>query len=343
MNDKLRVGAINWDNSLPEDTYFGFHSTSVLSYKKFRNVTPFYANVEGEKVSFRQKTQADVDRELELAMAAGIDYMAYDWYTDDHMKDKGKPGNVDHTVWELNHARYLHQTSKYADKIHLCALLICLHPFVESDMARLAEAMKQSYYETVDGRPLVYLYGGFQEGFIAKMRAFPQEYGTKEPYIVFLEGGGGSKIDPNKDYSKADAVCAYACCALNTTRYSEVIDCNLQYNENRKGYGIPVLPHFTLGWNPQPRVDHPIPWTTYPDVPYALPASEEEIVEGAKRLADWVKANKDNVVPDRILAFAWNEFEEGAFICPTVDGENNYNDSHLKGFAKAVACWKETL
>lgn len=343
MGHDLRIGAINWDNSLPEDTYFGYYSSLVLSPEKYRSVTPYYARINAGRVTFAPKTQESFDEELALAVEAGIDYMAYDWYTEERLPAPEDPHNVDHTVRELNHARRLHETSSLNTKIRLCAVIICPHPMSERDYGKLAEDMKQDFYEKIDGRPLVYLFSGYYVDIIEKLREFPEKYGTADPFIVFLGAGEGGKIDKSIDYTKADGVSAYASCTGNVKTFRELTEHSIAANELRKGYGIPVLPHFSAGWNPTPRVDNPIPWTTYAGGPYAEPAAEDELFEGAVRLADWIRENRDRIVPGHILAFAWNEFEEGGFICPTYGEDGKRDESHLRGFRKAAEYWRETL
>ena len=48
-------------------------------------------------------------------------------------------------------------------------------------------------------------------------------------------------------------------------------------------------------------------------------------------------------MPGHILTFAWNEFEEGAYICPTMGPDGKVCTAHLDSFAKAVRYWRETL
>ena len=41
----IRTGVINWDASLPPETYFGYYQTRTLSPAKYRYATPFYADI----------------------------------------------------------------------------------------------------------------------------------------------------------------------------------------------------------------------------------------------------------------------------------------------------------
>ena len=43
--DPLRIGVVNWDASLPPDTYFGMHTSRPPCPEKYRTRTPFYAHI----------------------------------------------------------------------------------------------------------------------------------------------------------------------------------------------------------------------------------------------------------------------------------------------------------
>ena len=341
----MRIGVINWDCALPEDTYFGRYAIRSLSDPAYKDRIPYYADIVNDhRIAFRRKTQEEFDRELTYAIGAGIDYFAYTWYTDEKIPEDRivghDPGNcADSMVWELGWARHLHMSSPLRDKIGLCAILVCMHVYLESDFAKLAEAMKQPYYEKIDGRPLICLFGGYRMDYIERLRRFPADYGCADPFIVFFNNGGPAA----DDYSAADAVSAYACSCTQTTDYADLIARNIADNEGRKKYGVRILPHFTMGWNPMPRVDNPVPWTRYPRTDYPHPADAADTEAGSRALAEWILANRDGIVPGHILTFAWNEFEEGGYICPTRGPAGEVCTSHLDSFAKAVRSWRAAL
>ena len=43
------------------------------------------------------------------------------------------------------------------------------------------------------------------------------------------------------------------------------------------------------------------------------------------------------------MMFAWNEFEEGGWICPTYNEDLTINTDKVRGVAKMIKYWKETL
>ncbi len=98
-------------------------------------------------------------------------------------------------------------------------------------------------------------------------------------------------------------------------------------------------PHFTVGWDPRPRIDHPVPWCGYANTSYAPPATEDELVAGARALAEWIRGNRKSCAAGHVLAFAWNEWEEGGWICPSW-GAQGPDVSRTDAFAKCIRLWK---
>ena len=341
----MRIGVINWDSSLPPETYFGGYTSRALSPERYRARVPYYADITKEgNVVFPRKDAESVGRELQYAVDAGIDYFAYCWYPEgrEAVSASGLDAEkscVDGLLWELNHTRKLHEQSSLREKIRLCAILVCMHFYSETDLCALLDAMREPYYETVSGRPLVYLFGGYRTDYIRCLRTLAKDAGMPQPFLVFLNNGP----ENSADFSEADAVCAYACCTREISSFAEMTDGCIADNERRKKYGIPVLPFFSVGWNPMPRVDASVPWTSYPRCSYAHPASAEEIGTAAARFGDWMLANRSHILPDTVLTFAWNEFEEGGYLCPTRNEAGQPDDTRLRAFADAAREWKRMI
>lgn len=336
QKNPFRIGVINWDCAIPEETYFGQQITRSLSPKQFRVCTPYYAHVENDnKISCTYKTQEEFDRELGYAIEAGIDYFAYTWYTEETFERT----DVEGKLHEITYARKMHLSSRLKDQIKLCAIIVCPHIHTDKDFEKLANEMKQPYYEKIDGRPLVYLFDGYRLDYIERLNKLCANNHLPAPFIVFLDNGVKSE---NGDYSKADAVSAYACSAKNITTHKQFCDILEKENEKRKQYGIDVIPLFSIGWNPRPRILNPVAQgLVYPDVDYAPYATVEELLDGARRFCKWIKNNESFIKSRHILTFAWNEFEEGGFICPTYNEDKTINYERIKTFKKISDLFKE--
>ena len=338
----IRVGVIHWDCSLPPETYFGYYQIRTLSSQKYRTATPYYADVLGEnKMTYHARNQEEIDRELAYAAEAGSDYFGYVFYPEEGSREHISLTYKDcsHRVYELNYARRMHESSAWRDRIGMAAI-VAKHPFSDGDVQELVTLLGQPYYERINGRPLVYLIGGLREDITGRIRETCALQGVPEPYFVAMFD---KKCPPEKDYTVVDTLSAYSCLCIGIRTYEELCEEMLFQNRQRLARGRGIVPHFTVGWDPSPRVDIPCPWTTYEATDYAAYATEGELMRGAELLADWIQTEAKDAFFGHILTFAWNEFEEGGWICPTYDEQLQINPERVEIFAKIVRYWKEVL
>ncbi len=339
-----RHGCINWDSANP-DTYFGNYTLNSLKASPER--LPYYTCITEDGYAFVERTQEDYDRELQYAIDAGIDFFAYCWYTKDIIKSPTYPKHdaIAEHLPELTKARFLHMNSQLREKIKLCAI-ITSHEATDEDYSELIAAMQEPYYEkTPDGRPLVLVFNILTDEAAIGLERILLE--TKkaglEPYVVGLDVFSNSVIseEQNKVLQKVDALSAYADVANRITAFSELVDWLIDENAHRATRGKTVFPHFSSGWNPEPRIKNPVPWVTYRDVDYAKPASAQELIDGAIKLKKWLNENKDICNDDYVLTFAWNEFEEGGWICPTLAPDGSVDTERVEAFAEISKIFKQ--
>ena len=338
------VGAINWDCSLPSSTFFGGYQTRSLSPAKYRYMTPYYADVLGpDKIDYHWRTQAEYDREMQYALDAGIDYFAYCWYADDFNAERvpvstGRGACVDRHVCELVYARNMHLKSALRSKLKLCAILCGNHPYTDREVETLVRAMKEDCYQKAMGRPLLYLFGN-RGDLLARVRRTCRRLGVETPYAVAMYGG---RNHPRTGDAGIDALSDYPPVGDGYAVYSELMDAELARNSAKCRDGWSVIPHFTTGKDHSPRIDSPVPWCDNPPRRYPRAASGEEIVEGARRLRDWIVANRRSCPTGHVITFAWNEFEEGGWICPTWT-PNGPDTTRVKAFAEASRLLKSPI
>lgn len=342
------VGVVNWDCSLPSDTWFGRYATASLSPAKYRHATPYYADVKGpDNIDYRRRTVEAYEREMQYAIDAGIDYFAYCWYGELREKDgkdftpvtDGPAACCDRHVWELATARRLHARSRLRDKLKMCAILVVLHPLADAELASLARTMKEPWYQTAQGRPLVYLFGGKGQNVLPRLRAACRTVGAKDPYAVLF---ACSRLSGDGD-DGVQAIGSYTDSAGGIDTFAELAVRGRAANARRAATGMDVVPTFTLGWDPSPRNDHNVPWCSYGKVRYARLATEAEWLEGARAFAEWIKANRASCPTGHILAFAWNEFEEGGWICPTWRPDGTPDTRRVQAFRKVGELWRTML
>lgn len=339
--NKIRLGAVNWDASLPKDSYFGFYQINSLSPSKYRTWTPFYADIiDKEKISYHTRTPEEYEREMQYAIDAGIDYFAYVWYPTEGSLQHEKTSFKDcsHKVHELNYARRLYERSNLKTKLNMCAILGA-HPFTDADLSELIDAFQEPYYEKISARPLLYVYGGYREEIISKIISMCNERGTPQPYVAVMVPEAKSK----SDFPLADALSDYTVVAEGVSTHAELIEHAKVTNRSRLLPDFKLIPTFTVGWNPTPRIERPTPWTTraeggsiYPSVSYAPRATAKELYQGAESFVEFIKSEVKpaNAFIDHVLTFSWNEFEEGGYFCPTYTKEGETDASRIEVFAK---------
>lgn len=337
----VRVSAVNWDCSLPSDTYFGYHQTRTLSPQKYRSITPFYADILREdKIDYHVRTQEEYDKELGYAIQAGIDYFSYVFYPDAGSKAHVPTSSSDcsHKVYELNYARKMHQNSKLRKKIGIAAIMGS-HPFAEEDYLELAVLLKQPYYEKIKGRPIVYLFRRINQEEMEQVRNAVKKVGGKQPLFIVMF----NRLPQHADYCLVDGISAYACTRGDIETYTELLEGSLQDNEEHAQKHEFAIPLFTTGWSPAPRMDIPSPWVNYRHNRYAKGATADELREGAKKFSVWIKESLADRFSGHIMMFAWNEFEEGGWICPTYNEDLSINTERVTAISEIIKSWKEEL
>lgn len=350
FGDSTRVGVINWDCSLPSTTWFGACQTRSLSPDRYRYLTPYYADIIGvDKIDYHRRTQAEYDVELAYAISAGIDYFAYCWYGEQpDVKRipiaKGKAGVCEDHLWELAWARKMHIASPLRDKLHLCAIVLGNHVYTDLELGNLARAMSEEWYEHLpDGRPLMYLYWDETNGeIVERVRKACREVGSGDPFVVTMRGS--RKDLPVSGDRAIQARSAYGPPAPPGDgafrRYGEFFAAVQKRNQDWIDEGFDVVPCFAVGRDHWPRIEHAVPWCDNHPRRYASPATERELVEGARALKKWIDLNREKCRINHVLTYAWNEFEEGGCICPLWGPNGNADTSRLEAFSKVVKVLK---
>jgi len=329
---KLKIGAINWDAALPKDSYFGGHALRTLGAPEYAHKLPYFAVKTETGYDFPVRTQADYDRELTYAIDCGLDFFAYCWYPEGRGERTIGVRNerlafLEPHLHELNTARRLYQTSPLNQKIGMCAILFSIRAYSDEEVEELCDAMRQPYYVHVNGRPLLILYLGWQEEFIEQLRAFMHARGL-DPYLAFINTGAAEE---GKDYSLCEAVTAYTS-VHDAVSFDELTQKTHQDNLNRLAYGRKVIPMLSMGWNPMPRIDRPSPWVTYERTDYADIPDRGEVQRAFQSLHTFIAEHPAQCDTGLALTFAWNEFEEGGFLCPTLGADGRPDDRLLKDF-----------
>ena len=355
----------------------------ALSVKKYRYHLPFFATI-NETVSTKEFPDGVAElpaytvetwtKEMNYAMDAGIDFMAYLW------NDKGRIGEG---------AYKLHMETKGLDgKIKMCAIL----QRDTQNLTLLANAAVEDYWYTIDGMPVVYIFGGKDtatEEFITEIRrkiAVAQyvkngEVG-KPAYIIsmglntyqtavgvssrgidaagwYAFSASGAATDKMKeDWINQGAVIKVVPYSL-LTEYAMRVMTNV--SKVAKDNYMSVAPCITLGYNTVPRIERPVTWlsgSTYSTgIPYdGYSCADPTPEEITKHVLDVLNFNKENAKYFRantVLIYAWNEFNEGGWFCPTIkvdsegnaiknaDGTIQTNTEYLDAVKKGISLYRQ--
>jgi len=89
----------------------------------------------------------------------------------------------------------------------------------------------------------------------------------------------------------------------------------------------------TAGWNDKPRYENPAPWAKgSPD--YTLPPTPAELADHLADALEWTGRNRAAATPaNTVLIYAWNEHDEGGWLCPTLNPDGSANNSRLAAIA----------
>ena len=317
------VGVIRWDAWYGHDGDGNSVISAVektLSPKEFHFRAPFFAEVtKDNKITIPEYTQEIFDKEMEYAIEAGIDYFAFYWYTDSMQK-----------------ARQFYKTSKYNDKVKMCVMLAGSTNDADQHN-EIAELLQQEYYMTVlGGRPLMYYDCDYQtaKNEIAYYRRLCKKLGIPEPYAVCTKAN-------SKDAEKAvaDAIGDYAVSneSLNISYFELTKKAEKRWLEHQRNANQ-YVPIVTTGYHLLPRYKNPVFWMTIETDKVAEYATSEEIGTHLTNALNYMQ--KPEVVSktkaNTVLMYAWNEHDEGGWICPTIKVDENGNQMYGTNGEKLV-------
>jgi hypothetical protein len=165
-----------------------------------------------------------------------------------------------------------------------------------------------------------------------------------DPYLVVMH----FNIEHAKkmaDILGAEAISDYAIWGnggLNGSPYSELTAAARNTWIKSEATGAQVVPLVMTGWDRRPRIERPVPWETGWQKPYegmekyfALP-TPEELAEHLKEAIMWTKERKQVCPAKTVIIYAWNEHDEGGWLCPTISENNDVDDSRLKAMKKVL-------
>ena len=329
--ERPSVGAIRWD------AWSGGAVTAqveqTLSPEKHRFRLPWFAKVDASGHA-RIDASADGVMEQEIAYAkdAGLSYWAFLTYPEADAMSSAL-------------ARYL-RSPKRAD-LGFCLIL---HQTLSVPAARwpgerdrTLRLLQEPGYQKVAGRPLVFAFDLKTETPVirqrfAELRALTKSAGL-DPYFVYMGW------NPARDYkAHADEGFAAASAYANPgaepsfVKYAEAFEQRAW--AGARAAKAPYVPLVTTGWDKRPRQDHPVSWEK--DAAYAKQptfpgtATPEEIAGHLRNALAFVKANPAICPANTVIVYAWNEHDEGGWLCPTWTPSGQPDSSRLAAIRQVL-------
>lgn len=301
-------------------------------------------------IGWYDDSQAQVDRHILQASAAGINFFAFDWY------DTAKsPYPSDKT---LNEALGFFLTSKQRYRMNFALTFIDQAPFLPTakDWPGLVDKwisyFKQPDYVRVNGKPLFIVFSPEHMrtevfGSSAKVRQ-ALTYLRKRAVQAHLPGvtiAVGATLVPKYNPGRIgqllsegyDVATGYNYHAMGNEQYRKPVPYRYLVQENQQMWDrvarnikLPYIPVITSGW------DQRFSYREQRTAIIYAGRTPKEFGCYAASARRWIDANAKRTVKERIvMVFAWNEIGEGGAIIPSKAYGYSYTDALRKAFSSA--------
>ncbi len=307
------VGAIRWDGWMGDLSSVGLMLEKTLEPKHWHRRLPFFAQIDSDSsVRVRGNTQSVVDQEIAYAAAAGLDYWAFVIYPADN---------------PLSAGLHLYLSSAHRSRINFCLNLQGGWLGSEADWPELVQLyvryfQEPTYQKVLGDRPLVYL---FTPADMLGAGKFGSESIARQAFGHLREasqtaGVGNRTAHAYCQIVGGDAVSAYASDVhVPAAPFAQLAKHTEAWWNEFAATGSAVVPLATSGWDPRPRIETPTPWFDYGSSDFYNEAPTPPELAGHVRAAlDWVDSHPETAEAKTVLIYAWNEFDEGGWLAPTL-------------------------
>ncbi len=318
------IGAIRYDAWDAPASGLTQAEQAALSLAAYTARAPFWASVAGTTVTLPVATQQRMDDEIAQAAAAGLAFWAFlGW-------DPADPANA---------ALNLYRSSSRRGDIGFCMIenmqgLYYLGNWLPNVARSVALMAEPGYRKVFGSRPLLFVNAMSDADIVARFGSMGATAtvldgirdqcavaGVGDPYIVMMDGWH-VRAASLAGYG-ADAASCYAALGAITapTPHVSLMAAAEQWRLDAAALGVPVVPPLTFGWDYRPRIGgNPAYFggeaTGDPNA-YWLPPTPDEIARHAADAVAWLRANEPAAPAQTAIAYAWNEFSEGGWLCPT--------------------------
>ena len=341
-SERPTIGTIRWD------AFYGTGGVAKaversLSPAKYHHRAPFFAKIEGkDKLSINGDAPEIMAREIDYAAQAGVywAFLNYPW-----QGDMSKPLRMFLTHPDRERVKFTLMLSNHS-------LFREWDTFFRN---ALSDACVMPNFQTVlNGWPLIYTFlpglgkspGGKPklQARVAEIRELVEHRTGKNPYLVHFMHGLPQSEWPTVKQLGFDASTKYAQFAgprMSYAAYRRKIAADWR-SWARQGYQhIPLL---SSGWDNRPRYHNPVPWVKKAEHMlrnYTEEPTPEQLAAHCKVGLDFVYRNKAVCEAQSLMMYAWNEHDEGGWLCPTLNPETGKpDDSRVRAIGKMMQSWR---
>lgn len=310
--ERPSVGAIRWDAWSGGGVTTQVERTLSPAQHRFR--LPWFATIDAAgRARIDAAADGVMEQEIAYAKSAGLDYWAFLTYPEADAMSSAL-------------ARYL-RSPRRAD-VGFC---LVLHQTLSvpadrwpAERERTLRLLREPGYQKVGARPLVFTFDARTEDPTLRRRfdeLRDQARGLGlDPYFVYMGW------HPSRDF-KARSAEGFAAVSAYAHPSAEPVFAKYVESFERHAWAdalatrTPYVPLVTTGWDKRPRQDHPVSWEKDPAYAnqrtFPATATPAEIAAHLRRALGFVQANPDVCPANTIIVYAWNEHDEGGWLCPT--------------------------
>lgn len=321
------VGAIRWDGWHGDTDGVGRAVTKALTPPQWRHRLPFFAKIRDDgSIDLRGDTPEVMTAEIAAAKTARLDYWAFLAYDEADAMSRGLD---------------LYRANPHRADVGFCIISETARWHrgnVRALAERFAKLMTEPGYQRVaGGHPLFYFLhhategleknwggpGGFRE-VVDALRTATAAHGIPAPYTAVMTYDINAAREL-RNGAGLDAISAYAFQrGDDRARYDKLTRDLERFWEIQRGYKLPIIPLAMAGWDRRPRVQNPVPWENFGGTMdrYYEQGTPEQVAAHLATAVEWVRAHADVCPAQAVITYAWNEFDEGGWLCPTlVEGD----------------------
>ncbi|MDR1155671.1 MAG: glycoside hydrolase family 99-like domain-containing protein [Bacteroidales bacterium] len=267
---------------------------------------------------WRDDTQAIMERQIDLAADNGVDFFLYCWYWQNdrsYINTEAIEKDYKHTSMRLHLAAANKNRMRFALLVanHAGAEIIGSNNW-ESAMNYWVQYFRDPLYMTVDGKPLIVLFGTWDDTVTSDDLAVMQEAAVKAGFKGLSVAGCYANARNKRGFTHLtnyNVIPTYS--DTKQHYYSELIAATER--EWQATATQPCIPQITSGWDNRPweEPSSPDQWHFSDDTPNAFKGFVKDAIT-------WMDDNPAKTTKERLIViYAWNELGEGGWLVPTLD------------------------